>query len=72
MVFTFSRAFVASFRENFMFYSTKRYAAIQVGNALSALHRLCVPKLGIVGVKGKGKGKAIPLQAWTGPEGLGG
>jgi len=23
----------------------------------------------MVAVKGKGKGKAIPLQAWTGPEG---
>jgi hypothetical protein len=33
------------------------------------IDRLCIPELGIVGVKGKGKGKAIPLQTWTGPEG---
>ena len=26
-------------------------------------------RVGGTGKKGKGKGKAIPLQAWTGPEG---
>jgi len=49
----------------------------QFKSAMHLVHfidRLCIPKLGIVGVKGKGegKGKGIPLQSWTGPEGLGG
>jgi hypothetical protein len=29
---------------------------------------LCISNVNIIGTK-KGKGKAIPLQAWTGPEG---
>jgi len=36
---------------------------------MRAISRAVVRFEVLLAVKGKGKGKAVPLQAWTGPEG---
>jgi len=40
-----------------------------MGMEINIPRLLSVTAKGICERKGKGKGKAIPLQAWTGPEG---
>jgi hypothetical protein len=48
------------FKKSFLPFSSKSFVFLLLPENIRA---------GIYSTKGKGKGKAVPLQAWTGPQG---